>query len=30
MEAGSALDKEIARLDHFKSLDYHLTGTALH
>lgn len=26
----SALDKEIARLDHFKSLDYHLTGTAMH
>jgi F-type H+-transporting ATPase subunit epsilon len=30
MEAGSALDKEIARLDHFKSLDYHLTGSAMH
>jgi F-type H+-transporting ATPase subunit epsilon len=30
LESGSALDKEIARLDHFKSLDYHLTGTAMH
>jgi F-type H+-transporting ATPase subunit epsilon len=27
---GSTLDKEIARLDHLKSLDYHLTGTAMH
>ena len=26
----SVLDREISRLDHFKSLDYHLTGTALH
>ncbi len=26
----SALDKELARLDHFKSLNYHLTGTAMH
>jgi F-type H+-transporting ATPase subunit epsilon len=25
-----ALDKEITRLDHFKSLDYHLHGTAMH
>lgn len=30
MEPGSVLDKEIARLDHFKSLDYHLHGTAMH
>ncbi len=30
MEPGSVLDKEIARLDHFKALDYHLTGTAMH
>lgn len=30
LEAGSVLDKEIARLDHFKSLDYHLHGTAMH
>jgi F-type H+-transporting ATPase subunit epsilon len=30
LESGSALDKEVARLDHFKSLDYHLTGTAMH
>jgi F-type H+-transporting ATPase subunit epsilon len=30
LEAGSTLDKEIARLDHFKSLDYHLHGTAMH
>ena len=29
-DGGSALDKEISRLDHFKALDYHLTGTALH
>jgi F-type H+-transporting ATPase subunit epsilon len=28
--AGEAIDKEIARLDHFKELDYHLQGTALH
>ncbi len=27
---GSAIDKELARLDHLKSLDYHLTGTAMH
>jgi len=26
----SALDKEISRLDHFKSLDFRLTGTAMH
>ena len=30
MEQGSALDKAIARLDHFKALDTHLQGTALH
>lgn len=30
LEAGSALDREIERLDHFKTLDYHLSGTALH
>ena len=27
---GSALDREIARLDHFKALDTHLQGTAMH
>ena len=27
---GLALDKEIARLDHFKALDWHLQGTAMH
>ena len=30
MDASEMLDKEIARLDHFRSLDYHLQGTALH
>jgi F-type H+-transporting ATPase subunit epsilon len=30
MDASEVLDKEIARLDHFRSLDYHLQGTALH
>lgn len=30
MEPGSALDKAIARLDHFKLVDRHLTGTAMH
>ncbi|MEX0752648.1 MAG: F0F1 ATP synthase subunit epsilon [Xanthobacteraceae bacterium] len=30
MEQGSLLDREIARLDHFKTLDRHLTATALH
>ncbi len=30
MEQGSELDREIARLDHFKALDRHLAGTALH
>lgn len=29
-DSGSALDREISRLDHFKALDYHLTGTAMH
>jgi len=28
--AGSALDKLITRLDHFKTVDRHLTGTAMH
>ena len=30
MAQGSALDKAIARLDHFKSLDAHMDGTAMH
>jgi F-type H+-transporting ATPase subunit epsilon len=30
MAQGSALDKHIARIDHLKALDYHLTGTAMH
>jgi hypothetical protein len=30
LEQGSPLDKEIARLDHLKALDYHLHGTAMH
>jgi F-type H+-transporting ATPase subunit epsilon len=30
MDASEVLDREIARLDHFKALDYHLQGTALH
>jgi F-type H+-transporting ATPase subunit epsilon len=30
MEQGSALDREIARLDHFKALDQHIQGTAMH
>jgi F-type H+-transporting ATPase subunit epsilon len=29
-EPGSALDKLITRLDHFKNVDRHLTGTAMH
>ncbi|ARP98914.1 F0F1 ATP synthase subunit epsilon [Pseudorhodoplanes sinuspersici] len=29
-DGGSALDREISRLDHFKWLDFHLTGTAMH
>ena len=30
MEQGSALDREIARLDHFKALQSHMQATALH
>ena len=30
MEQGSLLDREIAKLDHFKALDTHLQGTAMH
>ena len=30
MEQGSLLDREIAKLDHFKALQTHLTGTAMH
>ena len=30
MEQGSALDRVITRLDHFKALDQHLQGTAMH
>jgi F-type H+-transporting ATPase subunit epsilon len=30
LEQGSLLDREIARLDHFKQLDAHLQTTALH
>jgi len=30
MEQGSALDKAIAKLDHFKALDNHLQSTAMH
>jgi F-type H+-transporting ATPase subunit epsilon len=30
MSQGSALDRAIARLDHFKALDLHLQGTAMH
>jgi F-type H+-transporting ATPase subunit epsilon len=30
MAQGSALDREIAKLDHFKVLDAHLQATALH
>ena len=30
MEQGSALDKEIWRLDHFKTVQMQLTGTAMH
>lgn len=29
-EPGSELDKLIARLDHYKDVDRHLTGTAMH
>jgi hypothetical protein len=30
MEQGSALDREIAKLDQFKALDTHLQTTAMH
>ena len=30
MEQGSLLDREIARLDHFKTLQMQLTSTAMH
>jgi F-type H+-transporting ATPase subunit epsilon len=30
MESGNALDRAIERLDHFKQVDSHLQGTALH
>jgi F-type H+-transporting ATPase subunit epsilon len=30
MDEGSLLDREITRLDHFKTVDQHLTGTAMH
>jgi len=30
MEPGNALDRAIERLDHFKLIDQHLQGTALH
>ena len=30
MQAGSELDKLITRLDHYKTVDRHLTGTAMH
>lgn len=30
MEAGNELDKLITRLDHYKEIDRHLTGTAMH
>ncbi len=30
MEQGSLLDREIQKLDHFKEVDQHLEGTALH
>lgn len=30
MEPGNELDKLITRLDHYKSVDRHLTGTAMH
>jgi len=29
-EPGNALDKLITRLDHYKTVDRHLTGTAMH
>jgi F-type H+-transporting ATPase subunit epsilon len=30
MESGNALDRAIERLDHYKQVDQHLQGTALH
>ena len=30
MQPGSELDKMITRLDHFRTVDRHLTGTAMH
>ena len=30
MEQGSVLDREIAKLDHLKALDTHMTGTVIH
>ena len=30
MEQGTQLDRAIAKLDHFKALNSHLTGTAMH
>jgi F-type H+-transporting ATPase subunit epsilon len=30
MEPGNGLDRLITRLDHFKTIDRHLTGTAMH
>jgi F-type H+-transporting ATPase subunit epsilon len=30
LEPGSELDRLITRLDHFKEIDRHLTGTAMH
>jgi F-type H+-transporting ATPase subunit epsilon len=30
LDAGALLDKEIARLDHFKALNWHLEGTGMH
>jgi len=30
MESGNALDRAIERLDHFRQVDNHLQGTALH
>jgi F-type H+-transporting ATPase subunit epsilon len=30
MESGSELDKLITKLDHFRTIDRHLTGTAMH
>jgi F-type H+-transporting ATPase subunit epsilon len=30
MDGGNALDRAIERLDHFKQVDQHLQGTALH